>query len=98
LKIFPKEELYGLSDQIKRFAVSMPSNIAEWNSRESFRDQYRFFSIARWSCAELETQLIISKELWFLSGNDELFEQVEEVSRMLSGLLKAKHKEIENCP
>ncbi len=69
---FPKEERYGLISQIRRCAVSIPSNIAEGHSRESKRELARFASIARGSLAELETQLIIAKLDFFrfLSTSD----------------------------
>lgn len=60
--IFPKEELYGLTSQIRRASISVPSNIAEGHSRRSTSDYLQFLKIARGSCAELETQLIISKK------------------------------------
>ena len=63
---FPKAEIYGLISQIRRAAVSIPSNIAEGNSRRSKTDYLQFLKIARGSCAEVETQLIISKNLGFL--------------------------------
>ncbi|CAI8823833.1 four helix bundle protein [Chryseobacterium sp. IT-36CA2] len=63
---FPKAEIYGLISQIRRAAVSIPSNIAEGNSRRSKPDYLQFLKIARGSCAEVETQLIISKNLGFL--------------------------------
>lgn len=66
--IFPKEELYGLTSQIRRASISVPSNIAEGHSRRSTSDYLQFLKIARGSCAELETQLIISKNLSYLSS------------------------------
>ncbi|MBO5720510.1 MAG: four helix bundle protein [Bacteroidales bacterium] len=58
-KLLPKEEKYGISDQIRRSAVSVPSNIAEGQSRNSIKEFIQFLSIARGSLAELETQLLI---------------------------------------
>ena len=67
---FPKEELYGLTSQIRRSAVSIPSNIAEGCGRKTNKDFANFLGIALGSAFELETQLIIAKNLNFLSVND----------------------------
>ena len=66
-KFLPKEETYGLSDQMRRAAVSIPSNIAEGQARDSEKDFIRFLSIAQGSRAELETQLEICVQLHYLS-------------------------------
>ena len=67
---FPKEELYGLTSQIRRSAVSIPSNIAEGCGRKTNKDFANFLGIALGSAFELETQLIIAKNLNFLSPDD----------------------------
>ena len=88
-KQFPKEELYSLTNQIRRAAVSIPSNIAEGRSRQSVRDFMRFVVMARGSIAELETQLLIGQNLGYV-GNEELqplLRDTDDVGRMLSGLL-----------
>ena len=64
---FPKEEVYGLSMQIRRSAVSIPSNIAEGAARISSKEFIQFLSIALGSAAELETQLLLAKRIGFLS-------------------------------
>ena len=69
-KVFPKEEIYGLSSQIRRAAVSIPSNIAEGAARNSTKEFLQFLYIASGSLAEIETQLIISKNLNYLSVED----------------------------
>jgi four helix bundle protein len=85
-KDFPKEELYGMSSQMKRAAVSIPSNIAEGNRRGSPKDRNHFMIIALGSTAELETQLEISKRLIF--GEIDKYERIDsllnEVARMLN--------------
>lgn len=88
---FPKGEIYGLTSQIRRASVSIPSNIAEGNSRRSKPDYLQFLKIARGSCAELETQLIISKNLNFLTEADyiKLNSDIIEISKMLNGLINA---------
>lgn len=88
---FPKDEIYGLTSQIRRAAVSVPSNIAEGNSRRSKPDYLQFLKIARGSCAEIETQLIISKNLNYLSEEDhqKLSINILEISKMLNGLINS---------
>lgn len=88
---FPKQETYGLSSQIQRAAVSVPSNIAEGNGRDSTKEYVHFLSIAIGSLFELETQLVLAKRLGYL-GQEELgtiLPKIEEISRMTRGLQKA---------
>lgn len=87
--LFPKDEMYGLTSQIRRASISIPSNIAEGNSRRSLADYLQFLKIARGSCAEVETQLIIAKNLHFLNEEkySELNENIIEISKMLNALI-----------
>ena len=73
-KQFPKEELYGLTNQIRRSAVSIPSNISEGAARNQTKEYIRFLNIAQGSLSELETQLIIAKNLGYIDS--ELFEDI----------------------
>lgn len=86
VKSFPKEELYGLSSQTKRSAVSIPSNIAEGSRRRSKKEFVNFLSIAYASGAELETQLIIALELGLISEDDYnvIEAQLNEIMKMLN--------------
>ncbi len=88
---FPREERYGLSSQLQRCAVSIPSNIAEGNARASTRDYARFVSMALGSSAELQTQLLLSAELGL--GEDllrnEVLETCDRVGQMLLRLHQA---------
>lgn len=88
---FPKSEMFGLISQIRRASVSIPSNIAEGNSRRSVPDYLQFLKISRGSCAEVETQLIIAKNLNFLSEENYLIlnQNIIEISKMLNGLIKS---------
>ncbi len=88
---FPNNEFYGLISQIRRAAVSIPSNIAEGNSRRSKPDYLQFLKISRGSCAEVETQLIISKNLKFLNeeGYLKLNQKIIEITKMLNGLINS---------
>ncbi len=87
----PKEELYGLTSQIRRAAVSIPSNIAEGAGRISRKDFSHFLNIARGSSFELETQLTISFKLDYLKPPDfdVLTSELDEVQRMITGLQKS---------
>ena len=89
-RLFPKDELYALSSQIKRSAISIPSNISEGAARESNKDYLRFLFIAQGSISELDTQLIIAKNLNFLTGNDyaQIDRKLSEIRKMLVGLIK----------
>lgn len=89
---FPKSELYWLSDQMRRASISIPSNIAEWNVREGVREQIHFLSIARWSCAEIETQVLLAEDLWFITAEKSQYtqSQIIEISKMLVWLMKNK--------
>ena len=77
--------MYGLIDQMKRSAVSIPSNIAEGNTRQTPKDQIHFLFIARASCAELETQIELGMRLQFISKDDyeKIIIEVNEISRMI---------------
>ncbi|MFC7346801.1 four helix bundle protein [Chryseobacterium zhengzhouense] len=89
--VFPKDEMYGLTSQIRRASISIPSNIAEGNSRRSVADYLQFLKIARGSSAEVETQLIIAKNLKFLSEENylKLNQDITEISKMLNGLINS---------
>lgn len=88
---YPKSEIYGLSSQLQRAAVSIPSNIAEGHARDSTKEFLRFLSVAQGSLAELETQLILSGRLNYLDQNQltPLLEKSREVGRMPHGLQRA---------
>jgi four helix bundle protein len=85
---FPKSEIYGLTSQIRRASVSIPSNIAEGFVRKHRKEFSQFISIAFGSGAELETQLLLSKELKFITNQqfNELNYLLEEVMKMLNSL------------
>ena len=86
-KCFPKEEAYGLQGQIRRAAVSIPANISEGASRNTKREYIQFLYIALGSASEVETHLIISQRIGFLSAIDEALSNVENIKKMLNGLI-----------
>lgn len=87
---FPKSEIYEIVSQMRRSAVSIPSNIAEGRSRNTTKDFLHFLSIALGSASELETQVEIAKELSFLPERKyiEINGLLTEVSKMIVGLMK----------
>ena len=88
-KTFPKEEIYGLASQMQRAVVSIPSNIAEGNDRNSSKEFSQFLRIARGSLAELETQIIISEKLEYTNKEQiiPILNNCYEIGRMINGLL-----------
>ncbi|HLA84794.1 MAG TPA: four helix bundle protein [Thermoguttaceae bacterium] len=88
---FPREEIYGLTAQIRRAAISIPSNIAEGQGRRSRRDFHHFLAIAYGSLHEVETQTIIGERLGFLNQEirSEIVEQTSHVGRLLNGLMRS---------
>ncbi len=89
-KGFPKEEIYGLVSQMRRAAVSIPSNVAEGFNRKHNAEYRQFLYIALGSCAELETHVEIAHDLGFITGTgrDNLLEQLDHESKMLRNLIK----------
>jgi len=88
---FPKEEKYALVDQMKRAVVSVTSNIAEGFSRQSYLEKTQFYSMAQGSLTELQNQLLIAKDVGYLSK--ETFEKLARLSimvhKLISGLIKS---------
>ena len=94
--VFPKQELFGLSAQLNRSVVSVPSNIAEGHGRRTTPDFIHFLSISRGSLNEVETQLTLAMRYNYLSENDhdELLDHCGEVGRMLNGLIVALERHL----
>lgn len=90
-KGFPREELFGLQSQIRRAAVSIPSNIAEGHGRRQTGEFLQFLSNARGSKCELETQVLLATSFGFISAQDHLvlLKQLEELGKVLNGLISA---------
>ncbi len=86
----PKSELYGLTSQIRRSAVSVPSNIAEGAARNHNKEFVQFLYVSLGSIAELETQLLLAERLKFISTAP--IDNLGEIKRLLLGLIKAKKR------
>lgn len=89
-KSFPKEELFGLTSQLRRAAISFTSNIAEGFSRRSYKEKLQFYSIALGSLTEIQNQLLIARDLKYI--DKESFDRLANVSvalnKMTNGLIK----------
>ena len=82
---FPSSEIYGLTTQIRRAAVSVPSNIAEGASRTGDKELLYFLNVATGSIAEIETQLLIGVRLKYVDQHNEIFDLITEVRKLLLG-------------
>ena len=89
-KTFPKEEFYGLTSQIRRCAISIPSNIAEGKGRNSDKEFIRFLQVALGSVYELQTQLELSLQLNYIDNIDDLLNLSIEIEKMINTLITKK--------
>lgn len=88
-KKFPKEEKYGLVDQLRRASVSITSNLAEGFSRKTSKEKIRFYYIAFGSLLEIQSQLLISKDLGYLKYANNVFIKIIEIKKLISGVIKS---------
>jgi four helix bundle protein len=90
IEAIPKEEKYGLVDQIRRAVISVPSNIAEGAARHASKEFMNFLHIAQGSLSELDTQLELAKRLGYLSDNgwDDLDTKMDRVDKLTTGLIR----------
>ncbi len=90
LKTFPKEEQFGLTNQMRRAAISITSNIAEGFSRPSYREKIRFYSISLGSVTELQSQLIVARDIKYLPSTkfSSLYKQTIRIHKLINGLIK----------
>ena len=85
---FPKEELYGLTSQIRRAAVSIPANISEGAARQTEKEFVQFLFIALGSASEVETELMIAERLNYFVGAQSVLEKLAAIKQMLNGLIR----------
>jgi len=97
-KEFPRDELFGLINQMRRCAVSITSNIAEGFSRQSFKEKIRFYSISLGSVTELQSQLMVARDINYISweGFDLLDKRLEIVHKLVNGLIKSSKNRVHN--
>src|SRR3989338_7416411 len=89
-KKFPKAEVYGLTNQMRRCAVSITSNIAEGFSMQSYREKIQFYSISQGSVTELQNQVLIARDIGYLDNeiHDKLANKLVTLQKILNGLIK----------
>ena len=90
-KNFPKQEIYGLSDQMRRCSVSITSNIAEGFSRQGKKEKRQFYFISKGSLTELQNQLLVAKDIDYLGKNEfqNIASQTVEVHKLINGLIRS---------
>ena len=95
-KGFPKEETYGLTSQLRRAVVSVPSNIAEGHSRTGRREYAHFLSMAHGSLSEVETQVEVARRLGYITDEQQarVFQSSSEVGRIVVGLIRSLEKHV----
>ncbi|MDT4968177.1 MAG: hypothetical protein QOJ64_2914 [Acidobacteriota bacterium] len=96
VRTFPREEIYGLTSQLKRAVVSVPSNIAEGQGRKSTREFLRHLSIAYGSLMEVESQILVAQRLQYLSQEvvERVLELTSELGRLVNGLSNALNSKL----
>ncbi len=97
-KAFPREELFGLTAQMRRCAVSITSNIAEGFSRQSYKEKLQFYSVAQGSLTELQNQFLIARDVNYISKekSQEVLDQTLVAHKIINGLIKKSKSIIHN--
>jgi len=86
---YPAEEKYGLTSQMRRAVISIPANIVEGFRKRGIKDKQNFYNIAQASLDELSYYVILSKDLGYIQDNCDITNHIEEIARMLSGLIRS---------
>ncbi len=94
-KCFPKEEIYGLTNQMRRAAVSVPSNIAEGAARASRKEFLQFLHLSLGSLTELETQILIAQNLGYIKDSSCMTREATVIQKLLNGLIFSLKKRID---
>ena len=89
VKILPKDEIYALSDQLRRAVVSIPSNIAEGSGRNSTKEYIQFLYVALGSACEVETQIVIAERIGYIKEAENYIVEINEIKKMLNGLISS---------
>jgi four helix bundle protein len=89
VKYFPREEIYALSNQLKRAVVSIPSNIAEGQNRNTLKEFIQFLYIALGSVSEVETQILIAQRLNYIQNIDNELKQITKIRKMINALINS---------
>ncbi|MEA2013804.1 MAG: four helix bundle protein [Thermodesulfobacteriota bacterium] len=89
---FPQSENYGLTSQMRRASVSIPSNVAEGAARTGTKEFLQFLSISRGSLSELETQVLIAKNLGYIKDESEMLKQIDKLFGLIGGLMNSLRK------
>lgn len=97
-KDFPKEEIFGLSSQLRRAVISFTSNVAEGFSRQFFKEKMQFYHIALGSLTEVQNQLLVARDVGYISGEvfQDLAAQSADLNKMTNGLIKSSNSVIRN--
>ena len=94
-KLFPKDELYGITSQIRRASVSVPANISEGAARNRLKEFIQFLHISLGSLSELETEILIAKNIGYMDNYDEnIFNDITDIRKMLLGLISSIKRKI----
>jgi four helix bundle protein len=93
---FPNQEIYGLTNQMRRAGVSIPSNIAEGAARNSKKEFIQFLHIALGSLSEVETQILIAKGLGYINEQENLLKEIETIRKLVAGLIRSLKKTVTN--
>lgn len=93
---FPREELYGLSSQMRRAAVSITANIAEGFGRYHYKEKIRFYYISRSSGSELQSEVMVARDVKYITGkmSESIVNELEEVKKMINGLITSARSKV----